>query len=393
MECDDLITVTEKSKCSGCHACYNACPKGCIQMIADEEGFWYPQVDKSTCVNCEICEKVCPVIHKFISDNSRGTRALAAINSDTETRLISSSGGIFTLLAEWILKKKGVVFGATFSDDFQTVNHIYIDDVNNITKLQGSKYVQSKIGTAYEDVKSFLDMGRMVLFTGTPCQIGGLYSYLRKNYPNLFTQDIICHGVPSPLVWKKYLEERERKAKSRTTKVFFRNKKYGWKAYSVFLEFTNKKVYIKGLSEDSFMRAFLSNACLRPSCYNCSFKSVKRQSDLTLADFWGVQSVSPELDDDKGTSIVIIHSKKGEELFSGIRNQIICTDTNLELIKKYNSSIVESAKINPNRRAFMDELQVKSFDKTVDKYFKISIKRRIRIILTKSGLIKVLKKS
>ena len=393
MECDDLITVTEKSKCSGCHACYNACPKGCIQMIADEEGFWYPQVDKSTCVNCEICEKVCPVIHKFISDNSRGTRALAAINSDTETRLISSSGGIFTLLAEWILKKKGVVFGATFSDDFQTVNHIYIDDVNNITKLQGSKYVQSKIGTAYEDVKSFLDMGRMVLFTGTPCQIGGLYSYLRKDYPNLFTQDIICHGVPSPLVWKKYLEERERKAKSRTTKVFFRNKKYGWKAYSVFLEFTNKKVYIKGLSEDSFMRAFLSNACLRPSCYNCSFKSVKRQSDLTLADFWGVQSVSPELDDDKGTSIVIIHSKKGEELFSGIRNQIICTDTNLELIKKYNSSIVESAKINPNRRAFMDELQVKSFDKTVDKYFKISIKRRIRIILTKSGLIKVLKKS
>ena len=388
-----MITVTEKSKCSGCHACYNACPKGCIQMIADEEGFWYPQVDKSTCVNCEICEKVCPVIHKFISDNSRGTRALAAINSDTETRLISSSGGIFTLLAEWILKKKGVVFGATFSDDFQTVNHIYIDDVNNITKLQGSKYVQSKIGTAYEDVKSFLDMGRMVLFTGTPCQIGGLYSYLRKDYPNLFTQDIICHGVPSPLVWKKYLEERERKAKSRTTKVFFRNKKYGWKAYSVFLEFTNKKVYIKGLSEDSFMRAFLSNACLRPSCYNCSFKSVKRQSDLTLADFWGVQSVSPELDDDKGTSIVIIHSKKGEELFSGIRNQIICTDTNLELIKKYNSSIVESAKINPNRRAFMDELQVKSFDKTVDKYFKISIKRRIRIILTKSGLIKVLKKS
>ena len=244
-----MIKVEEKSRCSGCHACSNACPKNCIQMTSDEEGFWYPQVDKEKCINCGLCEKVCPIIHKWQPDDSRTTTAMAAINLNEEIRLKSSSGGIFTLIAEEIIKQGGVVFGAALTDDFRSVHHIYVDNTDDLEKLRGSKYVQSKIGDTYKQAKDYLDSGRKVLFTGTPCQIGGLYSYLRTPYENLFTQDIICHGVPSPMVWEKYIEGHERKASSKTNIVTFRNKANGWKAYSVFIGFDNYKEYLNNHSD------------------------------------------------------------------------------------------------------------------------------------------------
>lgn len=378
-----MITISKKELCSGCHACANACPKNCIQMISDEEGFWYPQIDKKECIDCGLCEKVCPIIHKWQPDDSRNTTAMAAINLNEEIRLKSSSGGIFTLIAEEIINQGGVVFGAAFTDDFKAVHHICVDNTDDLEKLRGSKYVQSKIGNTYQEVKEYLDRGQKVLFTGTPCQIGGLYSYLRKPYDNLYTQDLICHGVPSPMVWEKHLEERERKAASTTQRMFFRHKKYGWKTYAVLFEFSNNTAYVRKFPEDSFMKAFLSNLCLRPSCYNCSFKTVNRQADITLADFWGVQYALPEMDDDKGTSIVMLHSSKGEKLFQYIKDNIKLETVNPYEIIKYNSAAIKSCEPNKKREGFIKDIKSGDFEKTVYRYTKISFVRKVRFLLGK----------
>ncbi len=378
-----MIKIASKEKCSGCHACANSCPKNCIKMISDEEGFWYPQVDNEKCIDCGLCEKVCPIIHKWQFNDSRTTTAIAAINLNEDIRLKSSSGGIFTLIAERIINQGGVVFGAAFEDDFRSVHHIFVDNIDDLEKLRGSKYVQSTIGDAYKQAKGFLDSGRKVLFTGTPCQIGGLYSYLRKSYENLFTQDIICHGVPSPMVWEKYVDEREKKAAAMTQRMFFRHKKYGWKTFAVVFEFSNKTAYVKNLHEDSYMRAFLKNLCLRPSCYDCSFKSLNRQADLTLADFWGIQNVLPEMDDDKGTSLVIIHSAKGEMLITSVNEKIKYKYVDSSVIVKNNPAAVKSIEKNNNRELFLNIIKTDNFEFTVNKFTKLSFLKRILRFINK----------
>lgn len=381
-----MIDISSKDQCSGCHACSNVCPKGCIQMLSDSEGFWYPQINKDKCIDCGLCEKVCPIIHRWKPDESRITTALAAMNKNENIRLRSSSGGIFSLLAEVIIAQSGIVFGAAFSDDFRLVHHICVDNTNDLDKLRGSKYVQSKIGDTYKQAKEYLDSGRKVLFTGTPCQIGGLYSFLRKEYDNLYTQDIICHGVPSPMVWEKYLEERERKAASKTQRMFFRHKKYGWKTYAVLFEFSNNTAYVKSLQEDSFMRAFLSDSCLRPSCYNCSFKTAHRQADITLADFWGIQYVMSDMDDNKGTSLVLVHSDKGKGLISSIRENIVFKETNIDTAIKYNPALIHSAKVGSKRDDYMHEINVGYVDELSNKLFPINLKEKTIIMLSKLGI-------
>lgn len=372
-----MISITDKTKCSGCHACANACAKDCIRMTSDDEGFWYPQVEKEMCIDCGLCENVCPIIHKWQPDESRKTTVMAAMNTNDEIRLKSSSGGIFTLLAEEILDQGGVVFGAAFSDDFKSVQHICVDNSDGLEKLRGSKYVQSKIGDTYKQAKEYLDSGRKVLFTGTPCQIGGLYSFLRKDYDNLYTQDIICHGVPSPMVWEKYVEERERKAASKTQRMFFRHKKYGWKTYAVLFEFSNNTAYVKNLHEDSFMRAFLSNSCLRPSCYDCSFKTIKRQADITLADFWGVWDTNPDFYDNKGTSVVLLHTLRGETLYKGIQSYIHDKPIDKKTVIRYNSAICKSVHSSDKRSDFMRMINDDSFDNAVKKCCALPLYKRI----------------
>ena len=270
------------------------------------------------------------------------------------------------------------MFGAAFADDFKSVHHICVDNKADLEKLRGSKYVQSKIGDTYKQAKEYLDSGRKVLFTGTPCQIGGLYSFLRKDYDNLYTQDIICHGVPSPMVWEKYVEEREIKAASTTQRMFFRHKKYGWKTFAVLFEFSNNSAYVKRLHEDAYMRAFLSNSCLRPSCYACSFKSMKRQADITLADFWGIQSVLPEMDDDKGTSLVLVHSDKGRDLLAELSDKIKSRKVNTDIVEKYNPSVAKSVSVNDKREGFLKDIRNEDFEMTVAKYTKLSVYKRAR---------------
>lgn len=387
-----MIEITSKERCSGCYACANACPKECIKMISDDEGFWYPQLDMKKCIDCGLCEKVCPIINKWEPEESRVTKAMAAINKIEEIRLKSSSGGMFTLIAELIIDQGGVVFGAAFSDDFKSVHHISVDNIDDLEKLRGSKYTQSRIGNTYKQAKECLESGRKVLFTGTPCQIGGLYSYLKKQYNNLYTQDIICHGVPSPMVWKKYVEEREKEYSAKTKQIYFRNKKSGWKSFSMKFEFLDEKEYIQIHREDSFMRAFLTNSCLRHSCYACSFKKINRQADITLADFWGIQNVLPEMDDDKGTSLVLVHSKKGCELLEQIEHLMITKPVDIDCVIKYNPSVATSVSPNQLREKYMKRIKTESPDYLASKLFKISLKNRIKSILRRLGIISMLKK-
>lgn len=377
-----MLDFLEKNKCSGCFACASKCPENCIEMICDNEGFWYPHINKDICVSCGLCKAVCPVLNSITIEEDEPLKCYAAYNNDDITKDNSSSGGIFTLLAEKVLSCGGVIFGAAFTHDFKAVEHIAIQSIEELPLLRGSKYLQSKIGDAYVQAKQYLSSGRTVLFSGTPCQIGGLYAYLGKDYENLITQDVICHGVPSPKVWKKYVEFREVKAASKSRKIFFRNKKYGWKRFSVHFVFENCKEYLQNLTDDLYMRGFLANLYLRPSCYNCSFKAKKHISDITLADFWGIEKIDSTMYDPKGTSLVIINTDKGENLFAEISN-LTKKSEDLNRAIQYNPALIKSAKFNHNRKTFFDNFERWNFQKLINKCIKAPFKNKIKKTIKK----------
>lgn len=335
-----MLQITDKSQCCGCHACTSICAKHCITMHEDNEGFLYPVVDEATCTDCGLCEKVCPVINQ--DEPRKPLKVYAAKNRNEEIRRQSSSGGIFTPLAESVIREGGVVFGAKFDKEWNVI-HAWTDTIEGIADFRGSKYVQSTIGNTYREAREFLKQGRKVLFSGTPCQIAGLRKYLRKEYDNLLTVDVVCHGVPSPLVWRKYLEETrenlraERDAEKNTissslmdlpviTGISFRDKTHGWKKFGFRLRYAaskaagnsvsasandSERTLLQPFPDNVFMKGFLKNLYLRPSCYDCTARSGKSGSDISIADFWGVQNYYPEFDDDKGIGLVLVNTEKG----------------------------------------------------------------------------------
>lgn len=357
-----MIKITDKSKCCGCSACYNICPKNAIEMVEDENGFKYPVVDKEKCINCGLCEKVCPIINQKKVNNE--PVAYACINKDERIRQESSSGGIFSLLAEFVLDKGGKVFGAAFDNEFN-LEHIYIEKKEELYKLRTSKYLQSNIGNTFRKVKEFLDSEKLVLFTGTPCQIEGLKAFLKKDYDNLITQDFICHGVPSPKVWRKYREYRKNTDRRSPKNINFRDKDKGWHTFSLRFDYDNK-AYSKTQNQDVFMKAFLSNLCLRDSCYNCKFKKYNRISDITLADFWGIEHINKKLDDNKGVSLVIVNSQKGQKIFDIIKERCIFESVNIDDAIKYNPSFTSSVNMNKKRKEFFERIDYENFQKLVN---------------------------
>lgn len=376
--------IKEKKDCTGCYACASICPTNCISMTNDKEGFWYPEVDNDKCIKCGKCINVCPPINYEAAKNQ--PIAYACINKDESIRLESSSGGIFTLIAEKIIENGGVIFGAEFGERFEVV-HGYVDTKNEIKRFRGSKYVQSKIGDTYKKAKEVLDSGKEVLFSGTPCQISGLKTFLGKSYNNLLCIDIICHGVPSPMVWKKYIKYREEKAGSSTERIAFRRKDEGWKRYSVSFTFKNDTEYRQNFREDLFMKAFLKDICLRPSCYDCKFKTIHRESDLTLADFWGVQNILPDLDDDMGTSLILVNSDAGQAMLEQIKEKVTCKKVDLNEAIKYNAAAIKSVEHNPKRKYFFKEINAVPFDKLVNKYCSeklvVRFKRKLKALICK----------
>lgn len=356
--------------CSGCHACYSVCPMHCIEMKPNIEGFLYPKVDKCNCIQCGKCKKVCPLN----SNDTPKTNNIAYVakNVDEAVRLLSSSGGAFSIIATYILMLGGVVYGASFDDDYKVV-HKRIDSIDNLQELYGSKYVQSTIGDSYINAKCDLESGKTVLFTGTPCQIKGIKAFLNKDYANLYLQDIICHGVPSPVLWKKYLES----ICDSPSYVSFRDKKTGWSNYSFTVNDFSEK-----FRENKYMSLFLGNVSLRESCYSCKAKGISRVSDITLADYWGCEKEEPRIYDDKGVSLIITHSEKGEKLKSIIEECSICKKTNLQKALSHNLSAIESSKKSNKRDRYLSLISDNSFE---------SINSELQKIKNSNSIIKRLK--
>ena len=334
-------------------------------MIDDPEGFLYPKINQAECIGCGRCRKTCPVTNR--TDPTGTPTAYASYCKDETVRLKSSSGGLFSAFAEEVIRRGGAVFGARFDESFQVV-HGFAETSQELEAFRGSKYVQSRMGDAYRQAKTLLDQGRLVYFSGTPCQIGGLKSFLGKEYENLICQDLICHGVPSPKVWEKYLTYRETLAGAPARKISFRQKDEGWKHYSLSFDFLNASEYRQTLDRDLFMRAFLCNLCLRPCCYQCAFKTTSRQSDITLADFWGIETVDLTMFDDKGTSLILTHTSKGRQLLAEISASAVLKEVNWRKIPELNPAFCQSAYANSKRGAFFKNLDQWGFERLVRKY-------------------------
>lgn len=341
-----MIDIKDKINCCGCHACLTVCPKQCIKMHPDEEGFLYPIVDTNFCIDCGLCEKVCPVINQY--NSHLPLKVYVAKNRNENVRLQSSSGGIFTLIAEAIINEGGIIFGARFDEKWNVI-HAWTDTIEGIATFRGSKYVQSTIGNTYFEAKTFLKQGRKVLFSGTPCQIAGLKKFLRKEYDNLLTVEVVCHGVPSPLVWERYLKDLNING-SAITYVNFRSKKRGWKKYSYLINSESQSLFDDYALNSEYLQGFSLNLTIRPSCYRCPAKSGKSGADITLADCWGIEKMKIMYDDDKGISTVLLNTQKASSIYSSIDADY--TLANYDSIVRYNDSIEHSALIPYCRKLF-----------------------------------------
>lgn len=383
--------------CSGCRACEQICNKGAITMAENNEGFLYPVIDADLCDNCGLCNKVCPYKNDK-SDNSFETLAIACMNKDDEIRENSSSGGVFFELVKYVIDNKGVVFGCEMFEGVKAI-HSYAETIEDCKKYRTSKYVQSDIGYTFKQAKEFLKDDRLVLFTGTPCQIDGLKLFLIKDYDNLICMDVVCHGVPSPKVLRKYILELETKYNSKVVSINFRDKIYGWDRYSVKVNFDSGVSYLKQHPKDEYIELFLKNINLRPSCFNCSSNGLDRRSDLSLADFWGVRGKYPEMYDGKGTSLVLINSNKGKEIYDSISGQFKSMIVDKEYAILNNPCIVKSVKPHAKRTKFFNNLDNRTF-KHLSKYskpklsvrVKSSIEKCIKLVLTKLKILDFTKK-
>lgn len=300
--------------CCGCGACFNVCPKNAISFREDAEGFAYPSVDEGKCIDCSLCVKVCPVL--FPDGERFPLKVYAAKNRDLQERIQSSSGGMFLPLAREVLRQGGQVFGVEFSEDFCSARHACASDADGVKRFSGSKYIQSDTGRTYSMTKMFLENGVPVLYSGTPCQIAGLRKFLRKDYENLYTVDLVCHGVPSPGIWRRYMDET---APEGTASVNFRDKVTGWKRFSLVMKDSSGKVlFSQREDENVFMEGFLKNLYLRPSCYRCPARKGRSGSDLTIADYWHLKKILPDFDDNTGVGLVLVNTAKGARLFDSV---------------------------------------------------------------------------
>lgn len=388
-----MLSEKQIKNCTGCHACYNICPKNAIQMVKNSEGFLYPIIDKKKCIECNLCNKICPLFKNTKNKVDKLPETYACYNKNDEIIKESSSGGMFYLLAEEILSKNGVVFGAGYDEEYN-VKHMKIERIEELPKLMGSKYVQSIIESTYKETKELLEDGRYVLYTGTPCQIEGLVGYLRKSYDKLYLQDIICHGVPSPEIWEKYKKNLEKKYGSKIKEISFRSKNISWANFSLYAKFENGEEYIFDKNNDLYLKTFLNDIALRESCYDCKFKKVNRLSDITLADFWGISKIDSDIANNKGTSLLLIHTEKGKKLFEDIKNKIEYQKEEFNTAISVNRNMIYSAdKLKKERTKFFTNLQEKNDiekvlrESTVERSFAEKNVKKLKEIYRKISII------
>ncbi len=339
-----MINITDKAKCTGCSACFNICPKAAIEFREDKAGFRYPVVNMDKCVDCSVCERVCPIINPVnMDDNEKEPIVKAAWNLDEEIRVNSTSGGVFSAIADRFIENGGYVIGAEYTEDFG-IRHIVISDKDKIKQIRQSKYAQSDLADSFKTINSLLKSGERVLFCGSPCQVAGLKKYLNKTYDNLLLVDFICRGIISQKVYRKYLDSVEKHSHSKITNVHFKNKDFGWNRFSTKLSLANGEEYHKDRYHDEYMVGYLKyNLYLRPCCHECQFKSLPRIADISLGDFWGIAESDKALDNDQGTSVVIINSEKGKNYFDELSDLLFSTDGTIEQVVKGNSCLLSIA--------------------------------------------------
>lgn len=381
--------ITDYKACTGCSACSSICPKQCISMDRDELGFLHPSIDSKKCIECKLCSQTCPVNQTQVVKTGF-PECWGVYNKNEVERKSSSSGGVFVLLADYIIRQGGTVFGACFSNDYLSVVHVGSDSMDIVHNMMRSKYVQSEIGDCFIQTKRLLIQNKPVLFTGTPCQIAGLKSFLKKDYPNLYTQDIICHGVPSPEIWKRYINEKVKKQKTLIDSISFRDKTMGWKNYSVEYSFLNgikKRTYA---SDDLYMRCMMQNFSLRDSCFNCHFKGKVTQSDITLGDFWNIDQIESKENDDRGCSLVLLQTTKGKQLFEQIRGCCHSFPASYNSLNLEESMRFLSTPINKKRDEFLREVMVESTTAAMKKYcdegIHLKVKKHMWRVLKRIGV-------
>lgn len=366
--------------CTGCGACANACKTGALSLESDEEGFRYPRIDPQKCIGCNACERACPA--DKVIPGEENTAAYYAFANDAATCQNSSSGGMFSLLAAEVIRQGGTVFGVGYDKDFR-VCHQRIDKLEDIARLRTSKYVQSDTGTVFCKAEELLKNGKPVLFSGTPCQIAALKQYLKKDYEGLYTQDIICHGVPSSGIWEKYLKEMHSGKEIKS--VSFRDKTLGWNGFSMKVTYADGTAYRELATKDPFERAFLANLILRPSCYQCQYKTVARVSDITLADYWGVELVHPELKEQQGVSLVLTHTEKGEQLLNAVRDKATVAETDCDRATTMNRATTHSVPWHRKRWQFFEEASTQPLVPLVEKCLKPSAAKRVKRFVKVNG--------
>ena len=363
-----------KEECCGCSACLNICSKHAINMIQDKKGYLYPKINHDLCINCRLCEQVCPLKNKLETNEFKKIEKKKK-NKDRHERENSSSGGIFIEIAKYILNVDGVVYGVELTDDFQ-VRHGRATKLEDIRKFQGSKYVQSDKGDIFYKVQKDLTEGKKVLFTGTPCEISGLKKFLRKKYDNLYTLDLICHGVPSRELLNTFLKGKVKLYSSPIKNLKFRDKKFGWRNQEISIEFENGKKYHAPIWVDNFYRLFTNNYILRDSCYSCRFSNLERQGDITIGDFWNLKNVDDNFEDELGVSSIIINSKNGENLFKIVQDKFEVIECSLNDINQNNLNN-PSAKPT-NYEEFQNTINEKGFEYCLKKYGSMKFFEKIR---------------
>lgn len=399
-----MIQILRPEACCGCTACAEKCPKQCITMQPDAEGFLYPVIDQSLCIDCGLCEKVCSVLHRNEAPDPASLPVYACRNTNDTIRMASSSGGVFTLLAEQVIARGGVVFGARFDSDFM-VMHDSAETLEELAVLRGSKYTQSRIGDSFRRAQTLLKQGREVMFVGTSCQIAGLKRFLGRPYEKLLAVDVLCHGVPSPDVYARYLAQQTRKVEAqgayRFDRLEFRNKEdRGWGRYCVVSHYSRedqgepKEIRIsEPFTHNMFMRGFLHNLYIRPSCHECPARRFSAGSDMTIADYWCIGDKHPEMDDNRGTSLVVPLTEKGREAFAAIADSLQYIETPLAEALPGNPCLMRSVKPHRNRARFFARYKTSDDLPALISYltrrtFKDRMRRKIRGALKRFGLLR-----
>lgn len=367
----DKVSVQE---CAICGACINACPVDAISLDKVHLDFRYPQINEDICIHCSQCEKACPILGNKGKPGEGYPVAFAAKSENDPMRMRSSSGGVFYELADQMLRDGGYVCGAVFDDKFH-VKHILSNAKEDMLRMMGSKYAQSDVGYCYREVKDVLEKGCKVLFSGCPCQVAGLRTFLGKEYPNLVLVELICHGIPSDHMLQTYIGMQERKYGARLTRMEFRNKKKGWHNSSVRMEFGHHRTYSKPEAADAYMNGFLGSVTLKPTCYQCHFRNFTAGSDIILGDFWGAEVELP-VDDNKGISAILVNSGKGMDVLD--RCNLTLTPANVETVIKYNRNLLCSAAPSPQRSSFYASADTNGLEEAIRRYLEESTIQKLK---------------